>query len=192
MTRHTRSRTLPTAARLGLAGLALLGLAACNKAQSLTGFEGIGFRESRYQEVTALRDYRGCRDEALRLDSQAREADDKRAKYLASARLLEQCEAQLGPEASGIAVDERMRAYGLSVINYLRGGDANAARRNLDRLRATFPKKDLYFSDGSSFHETMELLLAEPKPSGIAQYALLNVNGTLKNEMRRIRHWKHK
>jgi hypothetical protein len=187
-----RWHTFPIAARLGLTALALLALAACNRTQSLAGFEGIGFRETRYQEVTALRNYRGCRDEALRLDSQAREADDKRAKYLASARLLEDCETQLGPEAAGIAVDERMRAYGLSVINYLRGGDANAARRNLDRLRQTFPEKDLYFSDGSSFHETMELLLAEPKPSGVAQYALLNVNGALKNEMRRMRHWEHR
>ena len=83
-----------------------------------------------------------------------------------------------------------MRAYGLTIQNYLKGGDAVAARRNLDRFRQAFPDSDLYYADGSSYIATMEVLLDQRDTKEFGQFAVLNVSGSLKDEMRRMHHWK--
>lgn len=189
-----RNRAIISNKRRVLPGLALaLSLAAltgCGMNQQATNFEGIDFRETRYAEVEAMRDFRACRDEALQLDSQARASGDT-GRYLASARLLERCESDIGPEAATISREERMRAYGLSVQNYIKGGDAASARRNLDRFEQAFPDSDLYYADGSSFRETMGALLGQADSKDFGQFAILNVSGSLKDEMRRMEHWQH-
>ena len=61
----------------GLAlGLSLALLAGCGMDYQAGNFEGINFREARYSEIEAMRDFRACRDEALQLDSQARASGD--------------------------------------------------------------------------------------------------------------------
>ncbi len=169
------------------AGLALLAGCSTDKATFDPG--GIGFHEARYAEISAMRDFRSCFDEALKLDSQARGGGDL-GRYLASARVSEGCEADLGPDANGVSQEERMRAYGLTVQNYLKGGDAVSARRNLDRFRQAFPDNDLYYADGSSFIATMEVLLGQRDTKAFGQFAVLNVSGSLKDEMRRMHYWK--
>ena len=186
------SRTgLKRLSRVGLVGLALVSATACN---TLNGqgnpAEGIGFREARFQEISAMREYRDCRDEALALDEQAR-ISRSAAKYLASARLLEKCEANLGAEARDVATAERMRAYGLSIQNYIKGGDLNAAQGNFEKLTAAFPGKDLYFDDGTSFIETMSALLGHESGHSFGPYSMLNVSADLKSEMRRVNYWKN-
>jgi len=173
------------------AALVLLGagLAACQTVPN--PMEGIGFREARYQEVTLMRDYRQCRDEALEIDKQAR-ASGSSGGYLTSARLLEKCESKLGPDVAGLAVDERMRAYALGVQNYVKGGDMVAARRTFDSFKGAFPNHDIYYPDGSSFIVTMEALLGRQDPWSFGEFAALNVNSTLKSEMRRLNYWKNK
>ena len=55
---------------LTLAGVIVL--SAC----SMTGGqlqEGIGFREARFTEISTIREWRNCRDEAIELDRQARQ-----------------------------------------------------------------------------------------------------------------------
>ena len=52
-----------------------------------------------------------------------------------------------------------MRLSALSVVNYIKGGDNENARRGLGTFKQTFDDRDLYFADGSSFIETSELLL---------------------------------
>lgn len=178
---------LATGLMLG-AGLALLAGCSTDKATFDPG--GINFHEARYAEVSAMRDFRTCLDQALEMDSQARTSGDK-GRYLASARVLEGCESNLGPEANGISQEERMRAYGLTIQNYLKGGDAVSARRNLDRFRQSFPSQDLYYADGSSYLETMEVLLGQRDTKEFGQFAVLNVSGSLKDEMRRMHHWKN-
>ncbi|MEM7224226.1 MAG: hypothetical protein AAF495_14685 [Pseudomonadota bacterium] len=172
-----------------LVGAALALLAGCSTDKATFDPGGIGFHEARYAEVSATRDFRACFEEALQLDSQARSSGDL-GRYLASARVLESCEANLGPEANGVAKEERMRAYGLTVQNYLKGGDAVSARRNLDRFRQAFPENDLYYADGASFLTTMEVLLGQEDTKAFGQFAVLNVSGQLKDEMRRMHHWK--
>ncbi len=190
MTTHGKTGARRRLARWLAVVLAPIALAACGMNQSAGEFGGIGFREARYQEVSAMRGFRQCRDEALQLDAQARSSGDS-GRYLASARLLERCESDLGPEAAGISSEERMRAYGLTIQNYIKGGDPASASENLDRFKQAFPRRDLYYADGSSFRETMEVLLGRRDPRDFGQYATLNVSASLKDEMRRIHYWKH-
>ena len=105
----------------GLVGLtAALLISACQTTTSPS--EGIGFLEARFQEISAMESYRGCVDDAAQLDADAR-AKGNPGGYLASARLIEKCEADLGPEAAHVAVEERMRTYALGIVNYTKGGD---------------------------------------------------------------------
>lgn len=150
--------------------------------------EGIGFRDARYVEIEAMRAYRQCRDDALMLDQQARQAGSA-ARYLASARLLETCESDLGPEVASLAQDERMRAYALSIQNYLKGGDIASARSNLETFKAAFPDYDLYYPDGSSFTETMEILLGLRDRGAVGEFSVANVGEEVKAELRRARYW---
>ncbi len=179
------------AVRMGAIACVLFGLTACVTNGDTTAYEGIGFREARFNEISAMRNYRQCRDEAVSLDELARK-DGSRPRYLASARLLEKCEAELGAEGRGIAVDERMRAYALSIQNYFKAGEMVQARENLGRFRQAFPQNDLYYADGSSFSATMEVLLGERESDGRASFAMLNVNDELKDEVRRIDYWRRK
>ena len=171
-----------------LAALAFATLAACNMnlvaAESADG--GIGFRQARMAEVSAMRAYRKCRDDGVTLANQARK-EGAASRYLASARMLERCEADLGPEVSGIAVEERMRGYGLSIQNYLKGGDIAAARANLGKFKTTFEGYDLFYADGSSFIESMGVLLSLRPSTTFGEFSIANVSGDLKSELRRSR-----
>lgn len=152
--------------------------------------EGIGFREARNAELASIQNYRACRDEAVTLSVQAREAASP-ARYLASAHVLEGCEADLGTAAAQIAQEERMRAYALGIQNYLKGGDLSAARTNLESFQSAFPGQDLYLADGSSFIATMEVLLGIRDRANLAEITVANVSEPLKGEIRRARYWTH-
>ncbi len=172
----------------GVAMLLAGGLvAACQVTGQTTANEGIGFREARFAEVEAMRAYRTCRDDALRLDEEARRTSHA-GRYLASARLLDSCEANLGPEAAGLSTEEPMRAYALSVQNYLKGGDVAAARGNLARFQAAFPNQDLYLPNGASFIDTYEVLFGFSETSPYA-LSTANVSEPLRDEVRRAGHW---
>jgi len=175
-------------ARLAMMGAGLALLAACQTTGAAPQSEGIGYREARFAEVQAMEDYRACLADAQMLDGQARTARD-RAKYLASARLIERCEAELGPAAAQVAVEERMRGYGLAVQNYLKAGDVAKARSALRTFESAFPGKDLYYADGSSFIETMHALTGRAEDEDFGRFSMLNVSPSLKDEMRRVSHW---
>src|SRR5688572_9636735 len=125
------------ALRLAVTFLSVGGVLAVSGCTMPSSGEGIGFREARFAEMTAIREWQTCRDEALDLDRQARE-EGSTARYLASARLLEKCESDVGPGAK-VTADERMRAYALGAQNYLKGGDVPKARETLEKMRAAFP-----------------------------------------------------
>jgi hypothetical protein len=111
------------------------------------GSEGIGFRQARFQELSAMKSYRACVNDATERSTQARQKNHPSG-YLAAARLLEKCEAGLGPEAKTIATEERMRAYALGIVNYLKAGDSAAARKNLEVFKQTFGEYDLGLPGG--------------------------------------------
>ncbi len=167
--------------------LAAVALSACTTGTQAVP-EGIGFREARFQDIAAIRQYRTCRDEAVELDRQARQSASP-ARYLASARLLEKCEAELGSGAAGLAPEERMRAYALGIQDHFKGGDVVRARANLEAMKAAFPNQDLYYADGSSFVESMELLLGLRDRTALGEFSTVNASGEVKSELRRIRYW---
>ena len=190
----TNHRKIPCGARrlvvrcLGALALASA-LGACQMNGATSGFEGIGFRQARFTEVEALRGYRACRDDALRLDEEARRSSNP-GQYLASARLLESCEANLGPDAARIADEERMRAYALAIQNQVKGGDLSAARADLERFKSAFPGQDLYLADGASFIYSYGTLLQYAQVDPYAMTAA-NVGKPLRDEIRRVRHWQN-
>ena len=186
---QTNRISIKRTALLGVVAGAALVLAACNPQTTAMQKEGIGFRQARFAEISAMREYRNCRDGALDLDTKARE-EGSAARYLTSARLIEKCEAELGLTTAKVAQDERMHAYALSIQNFFKGGDVAQARQNLEKFKKGFPDKDLYFADGSSFIETMEVLLGLSDRSSIGQFSVANINQALKAELRRIRYWK--
>lgn len=194
MTFHPRIwlKMAARAAAPAVAPMVILGvLGAC----SMTGSNsagpdtGIGFRQARFTEIAAMREYRSCRDEALALDAQARRTGSA-AQYLQSAKLIAKCDSALGPEMAGIAAEERMRAWALGVQNRLKGGDVAGARANLETFKSAYDGSDLYYPDGTSFTETMELVLGLRDRTAVGQFSLANVNGALKAELRRARYWK--
>jgi len=146
------------------------------------------YPEARYQELADLRTYRICRDHALTLDQEARTQRDS-AKYLASARMIVSCDAKLGNAAPDLAQKERMQAYALSIQNHLKGGDVATARTALETFKTTYRGDDLYFADGSSFVETMDVLFGLKSTSALSRYSDANVNTALKAELRRVPHW---
>lgn len=167
---------------------ALATLAACQTVSGGSPEEGIGYRQARFEQMTAIRAYRACVEDARVLDGKARETRSP-AQYLASARLLERCESELGPEGRNVAVEERMRATGLAVQNHLRGGDVARAQASLDAFERAFPGRDLYFADGTSFTDAMQALLTKLAKPEYGEFSTLNVPQALKTEMRRMQHW---
>ena len=186
-----RRRYVKVASRAAAPVVVLGALGACSMAGvGAVGPEtGIGFREARFSEIAAMRDYRSCRDEAVALDAQARRSGSP-AQYLQSAKLIATCDAALGPEMAGVATEERMRAYALGVQNRLKGGDVAGARTGLETFRSAYAGHDLYYPDGTSFTETMELVLGLRDRSAAGAFSIANVNGDLRAELRRARYWK--
>lgn len=180
------SRRMPRLALTILASGSIFALTAC---MSTGTGEGIGYREARFNEISAIRGWQSCRDEALELDRQAR-TEGSSAQYLASAKLIEKCESDAGPDVSKVPSDERMRAYALSSQNYLKGGDVPKARETLERLRDAYPGADLYYANGASFIDTMELLVGVEDRTNQGDLGIANVDSDLKSELRRTQYWK--
>jgi hypothetical protein len=161
-------------------------ISACNMATTGDLYEGVGYRESRFSEILAMRKYRACVDEAKDLGAKAREENDI-SRYLTSARLLEQCESKMSLDAKHITEEERMRAYALNIQNYFKGSDVAKARGNLEIFKKTFEGRDLYYADGSSFINTMDLLSNTQAEDDLT---LINVSHKVRSEIRRISYWK--
>lgn len=170
-----------------LAGI-MIGSTACMTFDGGSTAEGIGYRQARFAEMSAMNEFRACKADGLALDEQAR-LDASGAKYLASAKILEQCEASVGSVDQTIGSDERMRVYALSIQNYVKGGDIAKAADSLNQFQSAFPNKDLYYADGSSFIETMLVITHQKEDANFSVASTLNVPRALKIEKNRIAHW---
>ena len=176
-----------------IAGLSIgmLTLVGCNMNTTSNPLKEAGFRQARFQEVMRIEAFDECKDEALTLDRQARSRESTGA-YLTSATIMQKCNTDLSGDTRGVAESTRMRVGALATLNFLKGGDAEKARHSLEQFKTSFPKKDLYFTDGSSFVQTTELLLGNSGKIGFGRFSTMNVNTDVKNEMRRLSHWKNK
>jgi hypothetical protein len=170
---------------------AAMALSACqtNLLGQSASREGIDFRVNRNTEIMAARSWRDCRDAAMVLDSQARKSAST-AKYAASARALQTCDAGL-QNADVIDEQERMQANALAVQNHLKSGNIAVARDALDKFKSAFVGQDLYYPDGSSFVSTMEVLVSLKPKHTVGSYSVANVNDAVKAEIRRMNYWKH-
>ncbi|NNE84844.1 MAG: hypothetical protein HKN28_12840 [Alphaproteobacteria bacterium] len=187
---HTTHPTRSLRRFATLSGAALL-LGACSLTGNSDPLNDVSFREQRFEQVQAINAFEACRDEGLTLDNQARSRASAGA-FLNSARVLDGCGANLGSATTAVPLPERMRVHALATLNYFKGGDVEQARRTFEGFKGTYPDNDLYFGDGSSFIETTEVLLGRTDSISFGQFAALNVNDSLKSEMRRLNHWKDK
>jgi hypothetical protein len=191
---HTPSKPLRSGRRsktvLALLG-ATMALSACttNLLSQSASREGIDYRASRNTEIMAAREWRDCRDRAMALDSQARTSASA-AKYAASARALQKCEAGL-QDVAVIDERDRMQANALAVQNHLKSGDVVAARKALDGFKSAFAGRDLFYPDGSSFVSTMDVLVSLKPKHAVGNWSVANVSDAVKAEIRRINYWKH-
>ena len=172
----------------GVAALtASLLMSACQTNNTIVA-EGIGFREARFQEISAMENYRRCVDDAMQLDADARFKGTPGG-YLANARLIEKCEANLGPEAAHVAIEERMRAYALSIVNYTKGGNLAKAQENLSKFQQAFPGYDLYLPNGASFVDTMSILTGKRVSPSSYELSMLNIDPQVEAEFERLKYW---
>jgi hypothetical protein len=170
---------------------AVIALSACqtNLLGQTASREGIDFRVKRNTEIMAAREWRDCRDAAMVLDTQARTSASA-AKYAASARGLQKCDAGL-QDITVIDEQDRMQANALAIQNHLKSGDVAAARSALDSFKSAFAGQDLYYPDGSSFVSTVEVLVSLKPKHTVGKFSVANVNDAVKSEVRRMNYWKH-
>ena len=126
-----------------------------------------------------------CVDEVWQQDLQAKN-NASYPLYLSSAKLATHCLDIIGSDGSK---QQKMRLLALSIQNFIKGGDINNAQTNLKIFNENYPNKDLYYTDGTSFSQTMELLLNFSNQNTIE---ILNVSPELKSEIRRMNYWQDK
>jgi hypothetical protein len=142
----------------------------------------------RANEMQNVLNFDSCLSNGLEQDAQAA-ASDEQGQYLASAETLSTCESKLRDSASLVAMDQRMRAKALAVQNYIKGGDIQAARLELMDFEARFDGADLIYADGSSFTDTMHVLLHRFDDRVSYKLAALNARRKVKDEVRRAWYW---
>ncbi len=185
------ARLFRQASRLSVLAVGLLALGACVIDQTPPTTSTTEYRMDRFNDLAVMRDFRACKQEGFALDKQA-QSSGTRGAYLTSARVLAGCEAKIGPAQVGIGVEERMLAYGVSIQNYIKGGDRVSAREKLKNFNTKFAGRDFYYPDGTSYVRTMETLLGTKDDISYGEFSALNVNRKLKSEMRRLQYWKNK
>jgi len=173
----------------GAAAFVLITLAGCVPATT-GGAEGIGFRQARFEEISAMRQYRDCVDDAYQVAEDAGR-NRQAAGYRTSARIIEKCEADLGPEAKNLAQEERMQAYAVGILNYVKAGDIQKAQANLETFKSTYAGYDLYLPSGASFVDTATVLTGKSTAVPRSKMAMMNLSQDLRAEMQRARFWKH-
>ena len=171
------------------AAFTLIALAGCVPATT-GGAEGIGFRQARFEEISAMRQYRDCVDDAYQVAEDA-SRNRQAAGYRTSARIIEKCEADLGPEAQNLAKEERMQAYAVGILNYVKAGDIQKAQANLEIFKTSYAGHDLYLPSGASFIDTMTVLTGKSTAVPRSKMAMMNLSQDLRAEMQRARFWKH-
>ena len=63
------------------------------------------------------------------------------------------------------------------------------AEQQLNAFKKKFPKRDLLLEDGSSFVDTIELIVGLAPKEQSAKGSLLNASTALKSELRRQQYW---
>jgi hypothetical protein len=91
--------------------------------------------------------------------------------------------------SGGIALEERMPVLALAIQSHAKAGDIARARELLERFETQFGGHDLYFADGTSFIESLRLVLGLGADTDAGVFSTANVNPVLKADLRRQRYW---
>ena len=132
-------------------------------------------------------DFSQCREQAYDMDASAR-AQQSAAQYQTAAGLFQRCVENFSDYHQIVAAEDMLVLQALSVLDYLKAGNVESAREQLHVLRRAFPHHDLYLADGSSFVDSMALLL-ESSSDISTRTQLLNTNRTLAKEFKRREYW---
>lgn len=170
-----------------LIALGVLGITACQQTV-LTSSTPTTSVIDRANEMQNLLNFDSCLSNGLEQDAQAA-ASDERGQYLASAKTLSSCDSKLRDSASLVATEKRMQAKALTVQNFIKGGDIQAARLALTEFETSFNSADLIYADGSSFKDTMRALLYRFDDRVSYKLASLNARRKVKDEVRRAWYW---
>jgi hypothetical protein len=170
-----------------LIALGVLAITACQQTV-LTSSTPTTSVIDRANEMQNLLNFDSCLSNGLEQDAQAA-ASDERGQYLASAKTLSSCDSKLRDSASLVATEKRMQAKALTVQNFIKGGDIQAARLALTEFETSFNSADLIYADGSSFKDTMRALLYRFDDRVSYKLASLNARRKVKDEVRRAWYW---
>ncbi len=149
-------------------------------------------QEQMVAATTAMEQFLRCKQDGLLLGQSAREKKSS-AQYAASAQTLEQCLTDIdeyrdvAPVASIGSVEQRMQVHALIVLNYVKAGDIKNAKLQLHTFELAYPGRDLYFSDYTSFVDSLTLILGIDTFEG--RRKTFNVNPILASEISRYRYW---
>jgi hypothetical protein len=143
-------------------------------------------REAREVSVEYFAEYQACKEQALSLDASAREQKSP-AQYATAARILDRCAAE-GEQAGSVPSEELMQLRALSVLTYIKAGEIETAKDQFLVFRNRYAGHDLYFSDNTSYIDTIDVLLwtGVTKPS---EASVLNARSEVLSEERRRRYW---
>jgi len=82
-----------------------------------------------------------------------------------------------------------MQVHALTVLNYFKGGDVVKARVQLQAFELSYPGSDLYFSDYTSFVDSLKVILSRSALESTEMGRVLNINPALKSDIVRQRYW---
>lgn len=178
--------SLPTKqARLLLSIFAAVFISACSsttKTEPNLPISNHNQHNDYYQSIDSA-----CEQQAIEMDSFAQQSGQA-AQYLASAKAMQRCVSGITFPKGHPDGDKALRLMALSVMNFVKGGDIDAAQIALKKTQSKFPNQDLYFADYSSFFDTATALLEQQKLSR-HQLAALNISADLRAEIERNQYW---
>ncbi|MBF0308597.1 MAG: hypothetical protein HQL56_03610 [Magnetococcales bacterium] len=123
-----------------------------------------------------------CLNEAREMDQQC-QLHDSPGKCLSAARRYENCS---GDTYEGASEEERMKAMGLAILDYARGGDWKEANRVREGFEGRFRGKDLHL--GEERCSLLDTLKALPGRES-ANLRVSNACEQAKLELRRNIYW---
>ncbi|MDN4501395.1 hypothetical protein QX776_03240 [Alteromonadaceae bacterium BrNp21-10] len=135
--------------------------------------------------VIAVNDNR-CEVDALAMAEHASSTASS-SQFLSSANQLQQC-ADSYTRGQNNKSEEAMRLMAASTFNYIKGGDVQRAKQQLNTFTSQFPRQDLYFSDYTSFLDTATALL-DSSSLTFDEFSKLNINPRLRGEIKRKQYW---
>lgn len=128
-----------------------------------------------------------CRRGALAMDASAT-SNRSSAQFVAAARQMQHCVEEERERDAEAASQQLLQLHAQSILAFIKGGDAPAARAALIDFQASYPARDLYFADNTSVVDTLSVLLGTT-PTDAEAGDLLNVAPLVSSEIRRIDYW---